>query len=113
MGSKTSKTFNNNHRIEERNLSSTIICDDAPYESVNLKKENSKNKRNARNENKYFRSRSNKASQGNAVEEERDNVESEELLGANGTNKTNSLQRHHLQVVASGEWVNCVPLHTF
>ena len=38
MGSKTSKNLNNNHRIEERTLSSTIICDDAPYESVNLKK---------------------------------------------------------------------------
>ena len=114
MGSKTSKSLIDHQRTDVlEQKCNTFICDATPNKSVNLPNEYSRNKRSVRKENKYFRTRSNKASQGNAVGEEGDNVESDELLGDEGTNIPNSLQRHHLQVVSSGETVNCVPLHTF
>ena len=108
MGTKASKNLNNHHNRGERDFSNTVVCDDATNKSVNLRKEHSKNKQNGRNKNKYLRARSNKASQGNAVDEKEDNVESEELLGDEGTNKTNFPKSQHLQVASSGDWVNCV-----
>ena len=114
MGSKTSKSLLDHQRTEVfEKTCNAFICDDTQNKSVNLPNNYSKNKRNVRKENKYFRARSRKASPGNAAGEEEDNVESDELLGDESTNKTNSLQRHHLQVVSPGESVNCVPLPTF
>ena len=115
MGSKASKTLDNHNKREEGDFSNTLICDNATNKRVNLQNERSKNKQNGHNKNKYLRAHSNKASKPNAVEEEEDNVESDELLGDEGSNKTNFPQSQHLQAASSGDWVNyvhCVPFKT-
>ena len=115
MGSKSSKNLEYHNKRQEGDFSNTLICDNATNKRVNLQNERSKNKQNGRNKNKYLRARSNKASKPSAVEEEEDNVESDELLGDEGSNKTNFPQSQHLQAASSGDWVNyvhCIPFKT-
>ena len=108
MGSKTSKNLFSNHQRDINNCPNRFLCDGSKNECKNSARIQSSGNKSSRNKNKFCRIPTSKTLHEDVQTED---VESGELLGK-GTNKTLFPQRHHLQTVSSGEWVNCVPLHT-
>ena len=108
MGSKTSKNLFSNHQREINNSPNRFLCDNSKNECEKSVRIQSSGNKSSRNKNKFCRTSTSKTSHDDS---HADDVESGELLGE-GTNKTLFPQRHNLQTVSSGEWVNCVPLHT-
>ena len=108
MGSKTSKNLFSNHQREINNSPNRFLCDNSKKECEKSVRIQSSGNKSSRNTNKFCRISTSKTSHDDSHAED---VESGELLGE-GTNKTLFPQRHNLQAVSSGEWVNCVPLYT-